>query len=461
MKLNPVLKFIICFAFVLGAVLFSQKGIGQANVNNATVTAILEGNQVFIQEKQAKVKDVAQRNQQVRTGSARAELTFDNKAVARLSRNTRFTVGQCGVQLQKGTALISGTSACTQGVTAAVRGTTYVLTVNENGTEEYQVLEGSVDFSKTDPKDPHKWTMDGGDQCILEPDRKGVIRSKITRGEYTRKLRGWAFQGFDTDSSRIERLRTTYAKLFPNTRFPLRPSRLPNQGQFSLSIKQDRPQVKEVIVRLSRQRKRLNTYLPEVFVGDFVFPINQKAQFTGLIEPFDRYSVRLFDRQNRFLGYTEFEGLDDNAAVSIFLPNQPSFYGTIRTLLGEDSDRDGNIDRDAFAYDFISQVKITEPKEKIEVVFPKDLADINRSSYTIATIPVISDTPEFPDSFYEPLFSPLNRSTFPFRSGLDASLLAVPGKVNPLVPVKSDGSSNFDIPKETLKYRSRRLISQS
>ena len=453
MKLTPILKFIVCFAFVLGAILFSQKGSGQTNVSRATVTAILEGNQVFIQEKQAKIKDVAQRNQQVRTGSARAELTFDNKAVARLSRNTRFTVGECGVQLQQGTALISGTSGCTQGVTAAVRGTTYVLTVNENGTEEYQVLEGSVDFGKTDPNDPHKWTMDGGDQCILEPDRKGVIRSKITRGEYTRRLRGWAFQGFDTDPSRIERLRTTYARLFPNTRFPLRRSRLPNRGQFSLSVKQDRPQIKEVIVRLSRQRKRLNTYLPEVFVGDFVFPLNRKAQFAGLIEPFDRYSVRLFDRQNRFLGYTEFEGLDDNAAVSIFLPDDPSLYGTIRTFLGEDSDQDGNVDSDAFTYDFISQVKIAEPKEKIEVVFPKDLTDINRSSFTVATIPAISETPEFPDGFYEPLFSPLNRTTFPFRSGLAAPLLAVPGKVNPLVPIKSDGSSKFNIPREILKYR--------
>lgn len=461
MKLIPILKFLVCFVFILSVVLFSQRGIGQPNVNKATVTAILEGNQVFIQEKQAKVKDVAQRNQQVRTGIARAELTFDNKAIARLSRNTRFTVGECGVQLQQGTALISGTSACTRGVTAAVRGTTYVLKVNENGTEEYQVLEGSVDFGKTDPNDPHKWSMDGGDQCILEPDRKGVIRSKLTRGEYSRRLRGWAFQDFDTDANRVERLRATYARLFPNTRFPLRPSRLPNRGHFSLSIKQDRPQVKEVIVRLSRQRKRINTYLPEVFVGDFVFPINQKAQFTGLVEPFDRYSVRIFDRQNRFLGYTEFEGLDDNAAVSILLPNDPKLYGTLRTLLGEDSDREGTIDSDALVYDFISQVKVAEPREKVEVVFPKELTDIEKSSLTVASVPVISDTPEFPDSFYEPLFSPLNRSTFPFRPSLDAPLLTVPGKVNPLIPIKPDGSSKFDIPREILKYRSRRLISST
>lgn len=441
--------------------LIAGKTIGQSPVNQATLTAILEGNQVFIQEKQAKLKDTARRNQQVRTGMARAELTFDNKAIARLSKNTRFTVGECGVQLQQGTALISGTSACTRGVTAAVRGTTYLLTVNDNGTEEYEVLEGAVDFSKTSQEDPHKWSMDGGDRCILEPDRKGVIREKLSRGEYTRRLRGWAFRGFETDEKRFDRLKSTYAKLFPNTRFPLRRTLNANRGNFILSIKQNRPLVKEVIARISWQRRRNDVYLPERFVGDFVFPINQKAQFVSGIEPFHRISVRLFDRDNRFLGYTEFEGLDDNAAVTVILPDDPQFYGKVRTVLGEDSDRNGVIDGDALTYDFISLVKNpTQPlREKIEVIFPQRLEDINRSVLVAEPIPAIGDTPEFPDGFYEPLFSPLNRSTFPFRPGLEAPLLTVPAKVYPLVPVKPDGSSVFQVPREILKYRSRRLLS--
>jgi len=459
MRLTPIVKLTIWFVCSLAIVLWSGKTIGQTNVNKAIVTAILEGNEVFIQNKLAKIKDVAQRNQEVRTGIARAELTFDNKAVARLSRNTKFIVGECGVQLQQGTALISGTSACTRGVTAAVRGTTYILKVNEDGTEEYQVLEGRVDFSKTDPQDPHKWNMDGGEQCILQPGRQGVIRSKLTRAEYTRRLRGWAFQGFETDTDRFNRLRATYAKLFPNSRFPLRQRLLPNRGNFILTIKQDKPQLKEVIARISWQRKQRNIYLPERFVGDFVFPINQKAQFIRGISPFDRLSVRLFDRQNRFLGYTEFEGLDDNASVSIVLPDDPKLYGTIRTVVGEDSDRDGRIDSDALTYDFISQTKTTEPMEKIEVIFPKDLEEINRSSFAIGNLPSPGTTPEFPDGFYETLFSPIDRSTFPFRQGLEMRLLAMPGQLNPLVPVKNDGTSVFELPKEILKYRSRRLIS--
>ncbi|MCS6960580.1 MAG: hypothetical protein RMK91_11095 [Pseudanabaenaceae cyanobacterium SKYGB_i_bin29] len=154
-------------AFIL--VVTAGKTIAQVAVKRGTVTAILEGNQVFIQERQAKLRDVAERNQQVRTGIARAELTFDNKAIARLGRNTRFTVGECGVQLQQGSILVSGVSACTSSVTAAVRGTTYILTVNENGTEAYQVLDGRVEFTKTSPTDPHKWAMEAGDKCFMEP----------------------------------------------------------------------------------------------------------------------------------------------------------------------------------------------------------------------------------------------------------------------------------------------------
>ncbi|MFN3361844.1 MAG: hypothetical protein ACK421_10525 [Pseudanabaenaceae cyanobacterium] len=458
MRLSRVLKLVVTVFSVLVFVVVTGKTIAQTGVSRATVTAILESNQVFIQERQAKLRDVVQRQQQVRTGAARAELTFDNKAVARLGRNTRFTVGECGVQLQQGSVLVSGVSACTNSVTAAVRGTTYIMTVHGNGKEEYQVLEGRVEFNKT--TDPHQWAMEAGDKCFVEPDRQGVVRAKLSQGEYVRQLRGWAFRGFEMDQARFERLRTTYSRLFPNTRFPLRQRLLTNRGNFILTIHQRDPQLQEVIVRIAWQRKRNNAYLPERFVGDFLFPINQKAQFRRGIEPFERISIRLFDRENRFLGYTEWEGLDDNAAVSVILPSEPELYGTLRTVVGEDSNQDGVIDPDAFVYDFFSSVKTAAdtPRERTEVIFVKDGQGINRSAFTIANLPPFPETPEFPDGFYEPLFSPLDRSTFPFRAGLEAPLLTVPGRVNPLVPVSPNGQSVFDLPKEILKYRSRRLL---
>ncbi|MCS6960579.1 MAG: hypothetical protein RMK91_11090 [Pseudanabaenaceae cyanobacterium SKYGB_i_bin29] len=283
------------------------------------------------------------------------------------------------------------------------------------------------------------------------------MRAKLSRGEYVRNLRGWAFRGFETDQARFNQLRATHNSLFPNTRFPLRQRLLTNRGNFILSIRQNNPQLKEVIVRIAWQRKRNNVYMPERFVGDFVFPINQRAKFIRGIEPFERITIRLFDPENRFLGYTEFEGLDDNAAVSVILPANPQFYGSLRTVLGEDSDQNGVIDSDAFVYDFLSSVKTMPdtPRENIEVIFPPNGQEIDRSLFAIADLPPMPDIPEFPDNFYEPLFSP--RSTLPFRPGSEAPLLTTPGRVNPLIPVHPDGRSIFDVPQEILKYRSRRL----
>ena len=56
-----------------------------AQTTQATVQEILDGNQVFIQNRQASLNDVAQQQQQVRTGNSRTALLFNTGAVARLS----------------------------------------------------------------------------------------------------------------------------------------------------------------------------------------------------------------------------------------------------------------------------------------------------------------------------------------------------------------------------------------
>jgi len=115
-----------------------------AQSTQATVQEILDGNQVFIQNKQASLNDVARQKQQVRTGNSRTALLFNTGAVARLSANSVLNIGQCA-RLRKGTILINGAvNACSSSITTGVRGTTYLLEVDESGNQKVTVLEGEV-----------------------------------------------------------------------------------------------------------------------------------------------------------------------------------------------------------------------------------------------------------------------------------------------------------------------------
>jgi hypothetical protein len=115
-----------------------------AQSTQATVKEILDGNQVFIQNRRAAVNDVAGQPQIVRTGNSRTALLFNTGAVARLSANSLLKIGQCA-NLRRGTILINGAmNACSAGITTGVRGTTYLLEIDDSGLQKVTVLEGEV-----------------------------------------------------------------------------------------------------------------------------------------------------------------------------------------------------------------------------------------------------------------------------------------------------------------------------
>ncbi len=147
----------LCLSLCLTQSLSAQSNQG---ITQATVKEIIDGTQVFIQNQQAKVNDVAQLRQRVRTGDARAELTFNTGVVARLSKNSILTVGQCA-RLQRGTLLVNGAvNGCTSSIVAAVRGTTYVLEVDDSGKQEVKVLEGEVVVRREATPDPADSTVE-------------------------------------------------------------------------------------------------------------------------------------------------------------------------------------------------------------------------------------------------------------------------------------------------------------
>ncbi len=352
------------------ATAFVGSAIAQSNtVTSATITEIADGIDVFIQNRRVRVNATARRQEQVRTGEARAELRFNNQAIARLGRNSLLTIGQCGAQVQRGSMLANGAvPSCSSQIATAVRGTTYLFEIDDDGEERISVLEGEVEIRRLQERDDDREEDDDDDR--RQPKRREqvfrvgagnrfvrarrnrrtfVVVRAIGEREFDDVLTGQLFRGFrrNLPAQSIDRIETIYRQRFPNRRFPLRQAVLnPHRGHFTLTVQQDRPQFPQVLVRVSLASRRSNGYLPERFVGDFLLPVNRPVEFIRGLNPADRAIVRIFDPQGlQLLGYSELELLDDRAAAFVILPDRREQLGIVRTVIGIDSDRDRAIDR--------------------------------------------------------------------------------------------------------------------
>jgi hypothetical protein len=207
-----------------------------AQIQQARVTQVLDSNQVYIQNRQARVNDRAKQGERVRTGRARAQLSFNTGAVARLAYNSVLTVGQCA-QLKQGTLLVSGVvSGCTPSVVAGVRGTTYVLEVNEAGQTQVKVLEGKVAVrrnSATNLKFLLSQVTSGKQnssaEVLLSAGEKLAVSStgvfgtieQLTQLDFVTLLTGSLFQDFKTPIPGIDKVRQSFERLFPGVPFPV------------------------------------------------------------------------------------------------------------------------------------------------------------------------------------------------------------------------------------------------
>ncbi|WP_338430117.1 FecR family protein [Synechococcus elongatus] len=111
----------------------------------ATIVEILDGNQVFINNRQVPINSRASRNQLVRTGDSRTQLRFSDQAIGRLGQQSVIKIGSRCFQISRGQILISGPQdGCTKSARLSVRGTNYVVEVTADGATNISVLEGQV-----------------------------------------------------------------------------------------------------------------------------------------------------------------------------------------------------------------------------------------------------------------------------------------------------------------------------
>jgi len=115
---------------------------------DARVQEILDGNELFIDRKQARVNQLAFRPEVITTGNSRGSLALSNGAQARISKNSQLRLGaDCG-RLQNGQMLVSGRQdTCVGSIRMSVRGTHYVVEVLDDQTTQVAVLDGMMTFS--------------------------------------------------------------------------------------------------------------------------------------------------------------------------------------------------------------------------------------------------------------------------------------------------------------------------
>ncbi len=246
----------LCFSLIL-SFLHYPLVVQSATINQAKITEILDSSQVYINGNQTRVKAIATKGQRVSTRNARAQLSFNTGGVGRLAHNSVLTVGQCA-HLRRGTLLVNGSvNGCTNSTTAGVRGTTYILRVDETGQEEIQVLEGEVVLSKRvnpgieDEKvirglgkkgssvktisssmeneliaeeeelESQTVRLGAGEKVEIRPNGEVGKVQPLTAKEFEQLLTGKLFNDFTVQLPGIDNIKDSFQRLFPGVSFPL------------------------------------------------------------------------------------------------------------------------------------------------------------------------------------------------------------------------------------------------
>ncbi len=220
-----------------------------------------------------------------------------------------------------------------------------------------------------------------------------------------------------------------------------------NKTGFTLSILQPSGSFSEVIARISVKGKRGKGYFKERFLGDYKYKIKQTAKFVKGLKAGDRVVVRLFDTQNRFIGYSEFESLSANTVVNLILSANPTQYKVVRTVYGLDADFDGVVDEGSTTYDYFSEVTGQSAS------FFSSSQQVKVSQFQVQGYSTVAKTSVYPASFSKGEFAVVRQSLNVFSSNLAAALKAKPGQLVQLQEVSPDSRSTYDITQMMMGYR--------
>ncbi len=166
----------------------------------AVIQEILDGKEIYIDSRQARLKETARAPQQVRTGNTRGQIGFDTGAVGRLNRFSQLKLGRGCFLIDRGQILVSGKQGgCTRSARLSVRGTNYLLEVRPSGEADIAVLEGSVEVQPLrdgEPTGKPATTVAAGQRLRLSPEGVVLALLALSSADYNGILSGPLFQGF-------------------------------------------------------------------------------------------------------------------------------------------------------------------------------------------------------------------------------------------------------------------------
>jgi hypothetical protein len=218
-----------------------------------------------------------------------------------------------------------------------------------------------------------------------------------------------------------------------------------NQGSFSLAIAQKKAKSSKVVARISVRSRTSQGFTAERFLGDFRYKVNKKAKFVKGLKSGDRVIVRLFNQENQFIGYSEFELLSENSVVTLVLPDRSSDR-IVRTVYGVDADQNGAIDSNTQIYDYFTQVSqvTNQSYQNSRVTFFSSVQSLNLNSFTLSELPTPRSNCVYPSSFASGAFSRVNQSIEVFQSSLSSVFVASPGQVVQTIDVSSTNVSVYE-----------------
>ncbi|WP_094556631.1 hypothetical protein [Synechococcus sp. 1G10] len=183
------------------------------------IQEILDGNQLYVDRLQAKVRQKADAPKQIRTGQSRGQLGFESGAVGRINRLSQLRLGSSCFVLSQGQILVSGNqSGCTRSSRLSVRGTNYIISLADDGSADVSVLEGSVlleQLSKGAGQGRAAIYVHGGTAIRLSPTGELLSSRPLTQNDYRQILNGPLFVGFATPLPAMEALLSHLRRTMP------------------------------------------------------------------------------------------------------------------------------------------------------------------------------------------------------------------------------------------------------
>ena len=198
------------------------------SAESATVQEILDGKELYIDQKQAAVKERASAPQTLSTKNSRGQLAFSGGAAGRINRFSLLRLGSSCFLMEKGQILVSGKqNGCTRSARLSVRGTNYLIEVQDDGTAELSVLEGAVEVEPLkdgEPTGQPPTTVEAGQKVTLSAEGVILTLLQLTAGDYSGILGGPLFSGFSSPLPGFAALESYIRSSVPGVSLPGVPS---------------------------------------------------------------------------------------------------------------------------------------------------------------------------------------------------------------------------------------------